>query len=290
MVRKPSTTKKTDSKVNRVKRNELIEDTPKIETPKNPLQEIKIEVKHKNDNQKKLTTAIKNSDITICSGPAGTGKTYLACQQSLLELKNNPLIKKIVLIKSVTTLKSEEIGFLKGSMEEKMEPFMYSFVGNIEKIIGRNLYSILKDNKFIETQPIAYLRGVNIDNAIIIIDETQNISIENIRTIMTRLGENSRMIFLGDIKQIDAKLKDDNALTFLVKHFKNITNLSIIEFTEDDIVRHPLIKEIEKVFNKVLNPKVKTESEKEVKPFKIDPHPIKKPSFLFKIKKLFHFK
>jgi len=216
----------------------------------NLLSAIKLDIKHKNERQKELTQSIKKNDITICSGPAGTGKTYISCQQALNELKSNDNIKKIVLVKSVTTLKTEEIGFLKGTMEEKMEPFMYSFAGNFEKIIGKALYETLKTEKQIEILPIAYLRGVNIDNAIVIIDEVQNISIDNIRTILTRLGENSKMIFLGDVKQIDSKNKYDSALEFLMKRFKNIEKIGAIEFTKDDIIRHPLVKVIENIFDK----------------------------------------
>jgi phosphate starvation-inducible protein PhoH and related proteins len=215
------------------------------------LSQIKIDLKHKNETQKKLTQSIKNGDVTVCIGPAGTGKTYISCQQALLEIKNNDVIKKIVLVKSVTTLKTEEIGFLKGSMEEKMEPFMYSFIGNFEKIIGKQLYENLKTEKYIEILPIAYLRGVNIDNAIVIIDEVQNISIDNIRTILTRLGENSKMVFLGDIRQIDSKNKNNSALKFLVEHFNNVDSINIIEINKNDIVRHPLIKTIEDIFDKV---------------------------------------
>jgi phosphate starvation-inducible PhoH-like protein len=222
-----------------------------VNLKKDLLSQIKIDLKHKNETQKKLTQSIKNGDVTVCIGPAGTGKTYISCQQALLEIKNNDVIKKIVLVKSVTTLKTEEIGFLKGSMEEKMEPFMYSFIGNFEKIIGKQLYENLKTEKYIEILPIAYLRGVNIDNAIVIIDEVQNISIDNIRTILTRLGENSKMVFLGDIKQIDSKNKNNSALKFLVEHFNNVDRINIVEFNKNDIVRHPLIKTIEDIFDKV---------------------------------------
>lgn len=227
--------------------------------------QIKTELKHKNETQKLLTTAIKGGDITICTGPAGTGKTYLSCLQALNELKSNDFIKKIVLVKSVTTLKSEEIGFLKGSMEEKMEPFMYSFTGNFEKLIGRELFTKLKLDGYIEILPIAYLRGVNIDNAVVIIDEVQNISIENIRTILTRLGENSKMIFLGDVKQIDAKNKYDSALSFLLTHFRGVPRIGVVEFSKDDIIRHPLVKVIEDIFDKVEDAK-KLEQSKQIKP------------------------
>jgi phosphate starvation-inducible PhoH-like protein len=251
MPRKVTAAPKSDTtKTTRAKKSVLPKEST-INLKQDLLSQIKIDLKHKNETQKKLTQSIKNGDVTVCIGPAGTGKTYISCQQALLEIKNNDVIKKIVLVKSVTTLKTEEIGFLKGSMEEKMEPFMYSFIGNFEKIIGKQLYENLKIEKYIEILPIAYLRGVNIDNAIVIIDEVQNISIDNIRTILTRLGENSKMVFLGDIKQIDSKNKNNSALKFLVEHFNNVDRINVVEFNKNDIVRHPLIKTIEDIFDKV---------------------------------------
>jgi phosphate starvation-inducible PhoH-like protein len=236
------------------------------------LSKIKIDIKHKNETQKKLTNSIKTNDVTICTGPAGCGKTYITCAQSLIELKHTKTIEKIVLVKSVTTLKSEEIGFLKGTLEEKMEPFMYSFLNNFEKIVGRELVETLKNEKVIEILPIAYMRGVNIDNAIIIVDEVQNISIDNIRTILTRLGENSKIILLGDLKQIDQKNRYDSALMFLTKYFKNIDRVDVVEFSLDDVVRHPLIKQIEPIFEQYhttkpqqKNYEVKTSKTKETK-------------------------
>jgi phosphate starvation-inducible PhoH-like protein len=236
------------------------------------LSKIKIDIKHKNETQKKLTNSIKTNDVTICTGPAGCGKTYITCAQSLIELKHTKTIEKIVLVKSVTTLKSEEIGFLKGTLEEKMEPFMYSFLNNFEKIVGRELVETLKNEKVIEILPIAYMRGVNIDNAIIIVDEVQNISIDNIRTILTRLGENSKIILLGDLKQIDQKNRYDSALMFLTKYFKNIDRVDVVEFSLDDVVRHPLIKQIEPIFEQYhttkpqqKNYEVKTSKIKETK-------------------------
>ena len=233
-----------------------------------------------------MAMSIRNNDVTICTGPAGTGKSYVACIQALNELKNNENIKKIVLVKSVTTLKSEEIGFLKGTMEEKMEPFMYSFVGNFEKIIGKGLYEKLKTGDYIEILPIAYLRGVNIDNAIVIIDEVQNISIDNIRTILTRLGENSKMVFLGDVKQIDSKNKYDSALSFLMKHFKDVNNIGTVEYSKDDIVRHPLVKVIEDIFDSVNDEELKLKSlNAKNTTNQINQRKVKKASFLKRLLK-----
>ena len=145
-----------------------------------------INVKCKTENQKSLVNSIKENEVTICSGPAGTGKTFLACAEALKLIKRYAKYKKIVIVKSVTTLKNEEIGFLKGNLREKMEPFMFSFVHNFEKIVGQAITSRLRELKTIEEMPIAYMRGINLDRSIIIIDEAQNISQENMRTILTR--------------------------------------------------------------------------------------------------------
>ena len=222
------------------------------------LDTTRINIKCKNENQKLLLNSIKNNDVTICTGPPGSGKTFMSCYQSILELKSESPINKIVIVKSVTTLKSEEIGYLKGDLHEKMEPFIYSFIKNFEKIIGSSLTDKLQNENLIETLPIAYMRGINIDNAIVIIDEVQNITIENIRTILTRLGENSKMILLGDVNQIDIKNKKDSSLSFLVDKFRDIDKIGIIGFNSTDIIRHPIIIKIEEVFNKELNKSVES--------------------------------
>jgi len=206
-----------------------------------------IRVKCKTENQKFLVNAIKEKEIIICSGPAGTGKTFLACAEALRLIKRNSKYKKIVIVKSVTTLKNEEIGFLKGNLREKMEPFMFSFVHNFEKIVGQSITSKLRELKTIEELPIAYMRGINLDRSIIIIDESQNISQDNIRTIMTRLGKDSKMIFLGDERQQDST--GGNGLTFLMNHFANIEEIGCVQFTKSDVVRNPLVAKIERVFD-----------------------------------------
>jgi len=206
-----------------------------------------VNVKCKTENQKALVNAIKEKEVIICSGPAGTGKTYLACAEALKLIKRYAKYKKIVIVKSVTTLKNEEIGFLKGGLREKMEPFMFSFVHNFEKLVGQAITSRLRELKTIEELPIAYMRGINLDRSIIIIDEAQNISRENIRTIMTRLGKDSKMIFLGDERQQDSK--GGNGLTFLMDHFMDIEEIGCVQFNKSDVVRNPLIAKIERVFD-----------------------------------------
>ena len=218
------------------------------------LSTLNVNVKCKTENQKKLINSIKENEITICSGLPGTGKTFLSCAQALKLLKSrNPAkYKRIVLIKSVTTLKNEEIGFLKGSLEEKMEPYIDSFMDNFRKLIGKSRTNSLRGFGLIEVLPIAFARGRSIDNSIIIIDEAQNISMDNIRTLMTRIGNDSKMIILGDIKQKDIRNKNDSALEVVIEKFKEIDKFGCVELRDpNDVIRNPIIRIIESIFDKL---------------------------------------
>ena len=210
---------------------------------------ISVNIKCKTENQKKLINSIKQKEITICSGLPGTGKTFLSCAQALKLIKGFAKYKRIVLIKSVTTLKNEEIGFLKGTLEEKMEPYIDSFMDNFRKLIGKSRTLKLRSLGIIEVLPIAFARGRSIDNSIIIIDEAQNISLDNIRTLMTRIGDNSKMIILGDVKQKDIRNKKDSSLEVVLDRFKDVNGFGCVELRDPkDVVRNPIIKTIEEVF------------------------------------------
>lgn len=219
------------------------------------LDSFTIHLKCKSPNQKELVKLIKSTDITFCAGLPGTGKTYLACAVALELLKQQPeRFKKIVLIKSVTTVEGEEIGYLKGTQDEKMKPFMYSFIHNFEKIIGKQKVEALKMAGMIEELPVAYMRGINIDNALIIIDETQNLTKLKVKTIMTRLGEGSKLIFLGDTDQVDMQKPELSALRKIMKEFskdKYKSTAASIVLGEEDIVRHQLIKIILAAFEEI---------------------------------------
>ena len=204
----------------------------------------KIELKFKRERQKTLAKQIQDKEITMVIGPAGCGKTYISCAQALKLFKEDTRYQKIYLVKSVTTLENEEIGFLKGTMEQKMEPFMFSFMNNLEKVVGRTVLSQLRESGAIQVLPIAYMRGINIDNAICILDEAQNLTKDNLKTILTRIGTDSKMIVLGDIEQIDIKNKKISGFENVVKSLENLDEIGITIFDEDDIVRNPLVKKI----------------------------------------------
>jgi phosphate starvation-inducible protein PhoH len=179
-----------------------------------------------------------------------THNTYVSVAYALAllrKLQNN--YKKIYLVKSVTALKGEEVGFLKGDWKEKIEPFMWSYFINMEKIVPKNTITQLVDNDIIRPFPLAYMRGASLDDCIIIADEMQNVSLDNARTLLTRIGNNCKLILLGDINQIDMKNKEESSLEKLLHLFYDIEKFGVINMgMEDTNVRNPLITTIEEKF------------------------------------------
>lgn len=199
-------------------------------------------IKCLNERQEQLKNSINHMEITLTSGLAGSGKTFLALHTALGLLGKK--YKKILLVKSVTTVPDEELGYLKGGLEEKMEPFMMSYMGNLRKLVGDRQTEELFKAKLIEVLPLAYVRGLSIDNSIVIIDEAQNLSKDTFKTIITRIGENSKYIFMGDLDQIDRKDKSTSCLQLMMRIFNETEMISTVEFTEDDCVRNPLIPKV----------------------------------------------
>lgn len=212
------------------------------------LQSIQIDLKCKNASQKNLIKLINENIITICAGRAGTGKTFIACAQAIKLLKSDKY-SKIILVKSVTELEGESVGYLKGTLEEKMFPHTISFLDNFYKLIGEENTKKMLDIGLIEVLPLAFIRGRSIDNAIIIVDESQNITLSNMRSTLTRVGYNTKMIITGDTKQIDIKNKKQSSLDTVINIFKDKEGIGTMYFTVDDIVRSPIVMMIENEFD-----------------------------------------
>lgn len=203
------------------------------------------DLKCKTQKQKELVKSIRKKEITICSGSAGTGKTFVTLNTALRLLKEG--YKKVILCKSVTSIPEEEIGFLKGNVEQKMEPFIMSYVGNLNKMLSEGVAEKLFEEKMIEVLPLAYIRGLSIDDSIIILDEAQNITMDIFKSVITRIGEHSKMIFLGDCEQVDFrtdKKKQQSALQYVTKIFADEDYVGVIEFSPEDCVRNPIIPKI----------------------------------------------
>ena len=196
----------------------------------------------RNDKQREFCNTIESKEVTIAIGSPGTGKTYCALATALSLLGQK--YKKIILCKSVTPVPGEALGFIPGTVEEKMEPTMLSFTWNIDKLCGEGSAKALMDKKLVQVLPLAFIRGISIDDSIVIIDETQNIDKHTFKTIMTRIGENSKYIFMGDIEQIDRKNKNESCLESVLNIFKDSPIIGTVEFMDSDCVRNPIIPEI----------------------------------------------
>ena len=206
-----------------------------------------LKVVAKNKSQIELIKSLKSNEITICAGPAGTGKTFVAMGLALnLLRKTTNRYKKIYLVKSVTPLKNEEVGFLKGDLTEKIEPIMWSFYLNMEKLVLESSIKTLIEKDIIRPFPLAYMRGSSLDDCIIIADEMQNVNLDNSRTLLTRLGSHSKLILLGDINQIDIRNKKESSLETLLKMFEDTPNIGVVKMSDEDTnIRNPLITVIE---------------------------------------------
>jgi phosphate starvation-inducible PhoH-like protein len=216
------------------------------------LSQIKIDLKHKNETQKKLTQSIKNGDVTVCIGPAGTGKTLLSVAEALLLLKTNPdKYHDIKLVKSIVQLKDEDLGTLPGDERDKLKFIMMSFLDAFYQLIGEELTTKLIEVGYIKMEVFGSVRGRSIPNCILLFDEFQNVNDGNAKTLLTRFSENTKVVILGDTNQVDLKRKEDSSLGELVRMVKLLPQeegVSVIEFAEEDIVRHRLTKFFVKLF------------------------------------------
>ena len=195
-------------------------------------------LKCKNKTQKDMVNSMKINEVTMVRGAAGTGKTYVALSQALKMLQQGDY-KKLIIAKSVTQLPGEEVGFLPGTIEEKMHQSMISYYKNMEKILGspEAVTTLIEQGK-LEILPLAFIRGYNIDDAIVIIDEAQNLNYQVIKTILTRIGEGSRYVFMGDVEQSDIK---DSGYDEIINKMTEVRGVEIIDFTIEDIVRNEII-------------------------------------------------
>lgn len=196
----------------------------------------------KTESQNKFLKEIRNNDIIVASGSAGTGKTITSIVEGLKSIFNQEH-KQLIIVKPTIGSGGEDIGFLSGTADQKIFPFHYSTIFTIEELIGKEKRLDLMKSGDIKLMPITFLRGVTFRDSFVIIDEAQNLSVAQMKLIITRIGINSKMIFIGDEKQSD-NYKNGGALGDAMKRFSNMKRLSIFEFDNSEVVRHPIIGEI----------------------------------------------
>lgn len=231
----------------RSKKNEEAIVVPKTKAPFDitTLLHTREELKCKNKTQKELITAINEKEIVIAAGPAGVGKSYVTIARAieLLKSKNNTFSKIIVCTPAVEA--EEKLGFLPGDMREKMDPYLASSMDIFDKLIGKANRMKLEELELLQVQALAYIRGKSIDNTILILEEAQNMSPSQMKTLLTRIGNNSKFIISGDLDQSDRYKNANQSGLYdaLMKH-RNVPDIGFIEFNIDEIVRNKVISKI----------------------------------------------
>ena len=205
-------------------------------------------IRARNKTQQEMVKAYFSSDLIFATGPAGTGKTYIAIALAVRALKNRE-IKRIILTKPAVEA-GERLGFLPGDLKDKLDPYLqplYDALGDMIPI--RKLQEFMADGT-IQIAPLAYMRGRTLDRACVILDEAQNTNLGQLKMFLTRMGANAKFIVTGDASQVDLPNKKDSGLIRGINLIKDLKGVSVISFTNEDIVRHPLVTKIVKAFDK----------------------------------------
>lgn len=223
---------------------EEVQEQPRAYIPKivsTPLQA-------KTNSQKKYMSAIKSATLTFGVGPAGTGKTYI-CGAIAAELLQNKTIDKIIITRPAVEA-GEKLGFLPGEVEEKYEPYLTPFRDVLNERLGKTFVDYLVKTGRIEPAPLAYMRGRTFKDAIVILDEAQNVTPEQMKMFLTRIGENCKVIVNGDENQKD--IPGPSGLTDAIKRISFIPSVQVVKFSSADIVRSGIVQEIVSAYERPL--------------------------------------
>jgi len=205
-------------------------------------------IKAKTYNQKKLVEASKAKDIVFVVGPAGTGKTYTAVALAVRALKNR-LVKKIILTRPAVEA-GENLGFLPGDMKEKIDPYLRPLYDALDDMIPVEKLNYFMQNRIIEVAPLAFMRGRTLDNAFIILDEAQNSTSMQIKMFLTRMGPSAKCIITGDLTQVDLPGNIKSGLRRAIEILGNVDGIATVYLTAEDVIRHRLVKEVVKAYEK----------------------------------------
>ena len=199
-------------------------------------------------NQQKLVKLYDKNDLLFAVGPAGSGKTYTAIALAVRALKEKE-VRRIILTRPAVEA-GEKLGFLPGDMKEKLDPYLQPLYDALNDMIPPAKLAKYLEEGTVQIAPLAYMRGRTLDNAFVILDEAQNTSVEQMKMFLTRLGFNSKMVVTGDITQIDLPDGRRSGLVDAVKVLKDVDDIQIVRFNERDVVRHKLVQDIIKAYEK----------------------------------------
>ena len=197
-------------------------------------------LKPKTKGQSDYLKSIQANILTICNGPAGTGKTMLAVSAALQMIRNKEY-HNIVIVRPAVPACNEQLGFLPGEVNDKMSPFMVPVIHNLQKLTNQSEFQQLQKN-VIKVIPLAFMRGLTLENCIVILDEAQNTKIEQMKMFLTRIGQNCKVIVEGDEKQSD--IRQDNGLEDAIRRLDNLPDVGIVTMTKKDIIRSEFISQI----------------------------------------------
>lgn len=212
-------------------------------------------IKPKTLGQKKYIESIKENTISFGVGPAGTGKTFLAVSMAVRAFRSHE-INKIILTRPAVEA-GEKLGFLPGDLQTKVDPYLRPLYDALFEMLGAESFAKYQERGSIEVAPLAYMRGRTLDDAFVILDEAQNTSPEQMKMFLTRLGFNSKMVITGDVTQIDLPDPRKSGLIEAVKVLKNVNDIGINYFSEKDVVRHKLVQDIVKAYERYNNERMR---------------------------------
>ncbi len=200
------------------------------------------------ENQQLLVKAFENNDLVFATGPAGSGKTFVAIALAVKALKNKE-VRKIILSRPAVEA-GEKLGFLPGEMKDKLDPYLQPLYDALQDMIPAAKLKEYMENNVIQIAPLAFMRGRTLNDAVIILDEAQNTTTHQIKMFLTRLGMNAKMIVTGDVTQIDLPPSTTSGLIQAMQILKGVNGIGKIEFTKKDIVRHKLVQRIVEAYDK----------------------------------------
>jgi phosphate starvation-inducible PhoH-like protein len=209
------------------------------------------EIRAKTFRQKQYINNIRRHDLTFCIGPAGTGKTYLAVVVAVQALLNNQ-VEKLILTRPAVEA-GEKLGFLPGDLQQKINPYLRPLYDAIYEFIDQEKVPSLMERGVIEVAPLAYMRGRTLNHAFVIVDEAQNTTPAQMKMVLTRLGFRSRMVITGDTTQTDLPVNQKSGLALALQILNNVEGISFCEFTQQDVVRNPLVQRIVAAYEKYEN-------------------------------------
>ena len=204
-------------------------------------------VRAKTLGQRVYVDAMSKNDVVICKGPAGSGKTFLGVAMAVLALRERSVSRVILTRPAVEA--GEKLGYLPGDIEEKVDPYMRPIYDALLELMGREAFERNMERGVIEVSPLAYMRGRNLDDSFILLDEAQNTTIEQMMMFLTRMGMNSRVCVCGDTTQIDLPSGYANGLDDAMHILSDIPGISVVSLQESDIVRNPLVQKIIMAYN-----------------------------------------